>query len=251
MTKKMLLFFLCLSLFLSIPCCKKKLPTQPDIPELVAPTIEHFYAYPTEICLGSASTLSWSTTNATRVFINMVTGDLPATGTLDVYPEETTTYVLTAKNDVGIKLSSCTVTIEKWAILELTTIPALPTFYYDWLQDKCFANFDVVITESGGVGGDIYSILIEGKIDQWTPCADDQEIGGGRFYANGSLSRSCALVLPCRPYIVTINISGIDNNYYTIDQAIFFTIAWTQNTGTMSFLKIVEGQNHHKLITVK
>ncbi|MBA7663701.1 hypothetical protein ES703_71748 [subsurface metagenome] len=246
MIKKAVLFLVCLSL-LSIPGCKKKLPTQPDIP-IVKPTIESFYAYPTEICLGDSSTLSWSTSNATQVFINMVTGDLPVAGTLDVYPEETTTYVLTAKNDAGIKLSSCTVSIAKWAIIELTTNPALPTFYYDWLQDKCFANFDVVINESGGVGGDIYSILIDGKIDQWTPCVYDQEIGGGRFYANGSLSRSCALVLPCKPYIVTINISGIDNNYYTIDKAIFFTIAWTQNTGTMSLVKIVEGVNHHKLI---
>ena len=246
MIKKTVFFFLCFMLFL-MPGCKKKLPTQPDV-SLVKPTIESFYAYPTEICLGDSSTLSWSTSNATQVFINMVTGDLPAAGTLDVYPEETTTYVWTAKNDVGVELSSCTVSIAKWAILELRTSPALPTFYYDWLQDKCFANFDVVITESGGVGGDIYSILIAGQIDQWTPCAYDQEIGGGRFYANGSLSRYCALVLPCRPYIVTINISGIDNNYYTIDQAIFFTIAWTQNTGLMRFLKIVEGQNHHKLI---
>ncbi len=32
MIKKMFLVFLCLSLFLSIPSCKKKLPTSPDIP---------------------------------------------------------------------------------------------------------------------------------------------------------------------------------------------------------------------------
>ena len=33
MIKKMLLYFLCLSLFLSIPGCKEKLPTSPDIPD--------------------------------------------------------------------------------------------------------------------------------------------------------------------------------------------------------------------------
>ena len=33
MIKKSVLFFLCFILFLSIPGCKKKLPTQPDIPE--------------------------------------------------------------------------------------------------------------------------------------------------------------------------------------------------------------------------
>ena len=32
MTKKMLLVFLCFTLFLTMPGCKKKLPTSPDIP---------------------------------------------------------------------------------------------------------------------------------------------------------------------------------------------------------------------------
>ena len=40
MIKKMLLVFLCLSLFLSIPCCKKKLPTTPDIPAVISPTVQ-------------------------------------------------------------------------------------------------------------------------------------------------------------------------------------------------------------------
>jgi hypothetical protein len=245
--KKMFLCVLSLFLVLLIFGCKEQLPTTPDAPELVPPTIEYFYASPTAITLGKASTLAWGTTNATTVFINMVTGNLPATGTLDVYPEETTTYVLAAKNDAGIKMSSCTVEIEDWAILTISTIPELPTFYYDALQDKCFANFDIVITESNGVGGDIYSILIEGFVDQWTSCGT-QEIGGGRFYANGILKRFCAAVIPCMPYMVTIHISGIDNNYYTIDQGIFFTIAWTQNRAVMMYLKTVAGPNHHKLI---
>lgn len=39
MFKKMFLFFLCLSLFLSIPCCKKEAPTSPDIPALILQSI--------------------------------------------------------------------------------------------------------------------------------------------------------------------------------------------------------------------
>ena len=70
MIKKMLLSFLCLSLFLSIPYCKKKLPTTPDIPTVVLPTIAYFTASPTSIMLDSSSTLSWSTTNATNITID-------------------------------------------------------------------------------------------------------------------------------------------------------------------------------------
>jgi len=40
MIKKMLLVFLCLSLFLSIPGCKKKLPTSPDIPDFTTGSIQ-------------------------------------------------------------------------------------------------------------------------------------------------------------------------------------------------------------------
>ena len=39
MTKKMLLVFLCFMLFLSIPGCKKKLPTSPDIPAIILQSI--------------------------------------------------------------------------------------------------------------------------------------------------------------------------------------------------------------------
>ena len=40
MIKKMLLVFLCLSLILSIPACKKKLPSSPDIPAVITPTVQ-------------------------------------------------------------------------------------------------------------------------------------------------------------------------------------------------------------------
>lgn len=39
----MLLCFLCLSLFLSIPACKKELPTSPDSPEIVNDRIDTVY----------------------------------------------------------------------------------------------------------------------------------------------------------------------------------------------------------------
>ena len=111
MIKKSVLFFLCFTLFLSIPGCKKKLPTQPDIPTKVLPTIEYFIATPEAISPGESSILSWSTKNATNVKINRGVGTVSATGTKEVSPEETTTYTLTAINSDGQKTASCKVEV--------------------------------------------------------------------------------------------------------------------------------------------
>ncbi|MBA7698331.1 hypothetical protein ES703_107008 [subsurface metagenome] len=249
MTKKMLLVFLCFTLFLTMPGCKKKLPTQPDIPTVVLPTIEYFHATPTSIMVDELSILSWSTKNATNITIDQGIGTISAQGTKEVSPEETTIYTLTATNSDGSKTSSCTVEILKWAVLELSTTPESPMFYYDPESDICTSDLTFNMTETAGVGGQIDSLLIGGflTIDPESICSS-QEFGGGTFDPFQTLSRYCELVIPCKPTIVLFYIRGIDNNGYGIDQSTYFTITWTQSMGTMRFLKIVEGASHHKLI---
>lgn len=328
MIKKTLLCFLFLSLFLSISGCKKKLPTSPDIPEAILPsieyftanpesinrgesstlswsvsnattitidqgvgtvsakattevspeetttytltatnsdgqksqsctveiilnppTIEYFTATPESIMLDSYSTLSWSTTNATAISVSPGVGTVSATGTVEVSPEDTTTYMLTATNSDGQDTKSCVVEIKKWAILDLSTNPESPIFYYDPNLNICTSNLTVIITETAGIGGQINNLLVGGFLtsDPNSICSS-QEFGGGTFNPFGTLSRYCAVVIPCQPTIVIIYIIGVDNNGYVIDQAIWFSITWTQNMGLMRFLKIVDGQSHHKLI---
>jgi hypothetical protein len=111
MIKKMLLFFLCFTLFLSMPGCKKKLPTTPDIPTKILPTIEYFTATPESISPGESSILSWSVTNATNVTIDQGVGTVSAKATTEVSPEETTTYTLTATNSDGRKTQACTIEV--------------------------------------------------------------------------------------------------------------------------------------------
>jgi len=327
MIKKMLLFFLCFTL-LAIPGCKKKLPTQPDIPTKILPTIESFTATPESMNPGELSILSWSVKNATNVTIDQGVGTVSPTDTTEVSPEETTTYTLTATNSDGSKTSSCTVAIlnlpvieyftanpesiilgewsllswsttnaatlaieplgnltipwagshpvsptettlytliatnsdgqttssciveiKQWAVLELSTTPESPMFWYDQNSDTCTSDFTVNMTETVGVGGQIVSLLIGGflTIDPQSICNSD-EFGGGIFNPFGTLSRFCEVVIPCKPAVVMIYIQGIDNHGYGIEQSIYFTITWTQSAGTMRFLKIVEGASHHKLI---
>jgi|GEM_PF-1251314 len=322
MIKKSVLFFLCFMLFLSMPGCKKKLPTTPDIPTKILPTIEYFTATPesinldesstlswsvsnattitidqgigtvsakgttevspedttiytltaknndgqksqsctvgialnpptieyftaspTAIILDDYSTLSWSTTNATTITCSNIFGSLPATGTMEVRPSETTTYTLTANNSDGQTTSSCTVEIKKWAELEVSTIPESPMFYYDSDLLITYSDFTVVLIETAGVGGQINDFLIVTGNPLYS-----ETFPGGTFSPFGSFSRDCSWIIPGQPIFLIISIEGVDNNGYMIELDYQFTITWTQSTGTMRFLKTVEGASHHKLI---
>ncbi|HVN93178.1 MAG TPA: hypothetical protein VMT38_05765 [Terracidiphilus sp.] len=76
------------------------------------PTISSFTASPTSIALGGISTLSWATSGATT--INIAPGNLASTsasGSVNVSPETTTNYVLTATNAAGAVTATATVTL--------------------------------------------------------------------------------------------------------------------------------------------
>jgi len=245
MIKKSVLFFLCFMLFLSMPGCKKKLPTQPDIPTVVLPTIAYFNANPASIKLDDFSTLSWSTTNATNITINHGVGTVSATGTADVSPEVTTSYTLTATNSDGTRTASCTVEILQWAELDFCTIPEYTR--WTWDGEYCFGTFTVQLTETAGVSGKITLFVFTA----WTDLEEllsTQVYGGGSFNPYGQISWDIVTSIDGRPDIMLFNIEGIDNNGYAIELIYYFNIYWTQSTGTMRFLKIVEGASHHKLI---
>ena len=81
--------------------------TQPTLP-----TISSFTASPTSINLGGISTLSWTTSGATT--LNIAPGSLSSTsasGSVNVSPETTTTYVLTATNAAGSVTALAKVTL--------------------------------------------------------------------------------------------------------------------------------------------
>ncbi len=81
--------------------------TQPTLP-----TISSFTASPTSITLGGISTLSWTTSGATT--LNIAPGNLAstaATGSVNVSPETTINYVLTATNAAGSVTAKATVTL--------------------------------------------------------------------------------------------------------------------------------------------
>lgn len=106
--------------------CKKKAPPPPPPPPPPpaekpappkAPMISQFSAEPSSIERGQSSTLRWSVSNATDISIDNGIGTVDATGSRQVFPNNSTTYTLTAKGPGGSTTASATVNV---------TVPAPP-----------------------------------------------------------------------------------------------------------------------------
>jgi hypothetical protein len=65
------------------------------------PNIVALDAKPAEITKGSATTLSWNVSGATRVAFDQKIGDVQPSGKISVTPDTNTIYVLTASNNNG------------------------------------------------------------------------------------------------------------------------------------------------------
>jgi hypothetical protein len=87
-----------------------------------------FEAAPPQIQAGQKSTLSWSTSGATQVSISPGVGNVMPNGSVDVTPNQTTTYTLTAMGPNGQPVSApATVTVIAGSIPTVVTFVASPT----------------------------------------------------------------------------------------------------------------------------
>ena len=131
--KYIVLSLLSLALLLFVAGCKKKIPAPPPPPITdagpktpAAPTIATFVAEPSTIDRGQSSTLRWVVEGADEVSINNGIGTVMASGTRQVFPGNTTTYVLTARNAGGSVTRSATVNVNV-PPPPVTPKPAAPT----------------------------------------------------------------------------------------------------------------------------
>jgi len=160
MKKICIIFVLAIFLVLgALPGCKKKLPTSPDIPDLSL-RINYFTATPESVFQGEVSVLSWSVKNAINVTIDQGIGAVSEVDTMEVSPEETITYTLTAinKDVTGLKTASVTVVVTLGAIFEVTS----HEFGY-WHDVCCITG---IVTNVGNDAG--YDVMIEFIVyDEW------------------------------------------------------------------------------------
>jgi|WetSurMetagenome_2_1015567.scaffolds.fasta_scaffold146404_2 peptidoglycan-associated lipoprotein len=121
--------------------CKKKVPPAPapitqgtpeppkpiDRPVLQpsAPRIDSFTAEPARVERGQSITLRWATTNADSVTLDQGIGAVAPSGTRQLFPTGTTTYVLLARGGTGS--DTRTVTVEVVAPPPITNVPTNTT----------------------------------------------------------------------------------------------------------------------------
>lgn len=119
MTKRnVALSLLGLALILFAAGCSKKIPAPPpppppptDAKTVAPPTIATLVAEPSTIDRGQSSTLRWVVENAEEISINNGIGTVMASGSRQVFPSNTTTYTLTARNQGGSVTRSVTVNV--------------------------------------------------------------------------------------------------------------------------------------------
>lgn len=83
-------------------------PSSTPVPSatlLPTPNIVVFTADPSQVLEGESVTLNWSVTGVEKVSISGVPSELPATGSVNVFPAQTTTYLLSATNGQAEKFS--------------------------------------------------------------------------------------------------------------------------------------------------
>lgn len=89
-------------------------------PGLTEPEITSFFASPETVAQGDAVTLTWTTENADTVNIEPDIGTVDTNGSVDVTPEETTTYTLTASSEMGTMSEAIMVTVSQNTAPEIT-----------------------------------------------------------------------------------------------------------------------------------
>lgn len=122
--RKLMVLSIALSLAMFAAGCKKKAPPPPPPPppapaasapaesKPVPPTVAQFSVEPTSIQRGQSATLRWEVSgNATSVSIDNAIGTVQNTGNRRVFPNDTTTYNLTATGPGGSVSGSVTVTV--------------------------------------------------------------------------------------------------------------------------------------------
>lgn len=127
-----------------------------------APVISSFSANPAQIQAGQATTLSWSASSATSIFLEGI-GDVSGTSSRSVFPAQTRSYKLTASNSAGSTSANVTVTVTSAPPPADTQAPTAP-----------------VITSATAAAGSQINLA-------WSASSDDVGVTGYQVIRNGSV----------------------------------------------------------------
>ena len=106
------LLTLLFAIVMTIACAKKVAQAPPPPPPAPAAPTVTLSATPDTITAGQTATVTWNTSNATKINISGI-GDVSASGSRQVTPAESKTYELVAKGPGGERDASARVTVTR------------------------------------------------------------------------------------------------------------------------------------------
>jgi peptidoglycan-associated lipoprotein len=148
------------------------------------PTITSFTVEPATVERGQSATLKWSVMNATSVIIDHGIGSVDVSGQRTVVPADSTTYLLTARNENGSQAATATVNVTVPVPVEKPdTLPRpketitqqiehLQDAYFDYDKNDIRPDAQTALTADASALKQIFadfpsaSIIVEGHCDE-------------------------------------------------------------------------------------
>jgi hypothetical protein len=163
---------------ISVEVKKKSVSPPPEV---------NFSANPSDIKLGEASTLNWTTSYTTSVSIEPGIGSVDPSGSQTVAPTETTTYTLTAKGEGGTTRKSVTVTVYQPPAVTISADPATVIYGESSTLYWNSTNADKVVLDQN-IGEVSYEGSLEVKPDRTTTYTITASGPGGSAKAQAVLT---------------------------------------------------------------
>lgn len=190
MLRKRQIALILFSIFLAVFVvgCKKEPPPPPPPPPPAKvappaparPTVS-LSAEPSSIESGKSSTLKWSSTGATSASINQGIGAVRTSGSREVFPTQTTSYMITVKGQGGEGTASATVTVRTPAppppppppTATLTDLLSrVRDAYFDYDQSDIRSDAESTLRSNSSTLKDIFRqipdarVVVEGHCDE-------------------------------------------------------------------------------------
>lgn len=182
-------------------------------------------ANPETLVKGEKSTLTWTSTNATSAEIDQGIGAVAVNGSLEVSPQQTTTYTITVKGDGGKASASVTVEVtnpnENYPpkIVSSPFLFAMKGEPYGYDAEARDPDRDDVLTFSLDAAPDGMTIDAGSGLISWTPTQD--QIGTNearvRVQDQEGLFDTQTFAITVASFNVDITISSIDASSLSFD----------------------------------
>ena len=189
-------------------------------------TINNFTANPTSINPGESSTLVWNTSNCISAFISPSVGTIPVNGTKVVYPNQTTTYTLTATGSNGVVRTRSVIVsvITVSPVCVINSFTANPTIITQGQSSTLV--WDTTNCTHVSISNLNYNVPLSGQQDVWPTSTTTYKLTASGPNG-GTQTRSVTVTVKPVSQVCTIN--SFTASPTTINSGASSTLAWSTN----------------------